>query len=160
MKLQVEENCPLNNFEKCKQFQCAWFVQMKGTNPNDGKEVDEYACAVAWLPMLLVENAMQSRQTGGAIESFRNEMVKSNNVMTKVLAHSGNPKKAINTASSIFEMIHAHQDAIAQKVPEIEDETIRQLSNNKVKVKKKPKKATTKKVKKNGNNRKQHNSSK
>jgi len=28
--------------------------------------------------MLLVENAMQSRQTGGAIESFRNEMVKAN----------------------------------------------------------------------------------
>jgi cyanate permease len=37
---------------------------MKGTNPNDGKEVDEYACAIAWLPMLLVENAMQARQTG------------------------------------------------------------------------------------------------
>jgi hypothetical protein len=51
---------------------------MKGTNPNDGKGVDEYACSMAWLPMLLVENAMQSRQTGGAIESFRNEMVKAN----------------------------------------------------------------------------------
>ena len=51
---------------------------MKGTNPNDGKEIDEYACSMAWLPMLLVENAMQARQTGGAIESFRNEMVKAN----------------------------------------------------------------------------------
>ena len=51
---------------------------MKGTNPNDGKEVDEYACAIAWLPMLLVENAAQSRQAGAAIESFRNEMVKAN----------------------------------------------------------------------------------
>jgi hypothetical protein len=78
MKLEVEDNCPLNNFKKCKQFKCAWFVQMKGTNPNDGKEVDEYACSMAWLPMLLVENAMQARQTGGAIESFRNEMVKAN----------------------------------------------------------------------------------
>lgn len=78
MKLEVQDNCPLNNFKKCKQFKCAWFVHMKGTNPNDGKEVDEYACSMAWLPMLLVENAMQSRQTGGAIESFRNEMVKAN----------------------------------------------------------------------------------
>ena len=78
MQLKVEENCPLNNFKKCKQFKCAWFVQMKGTNPNDGKEVDEYACAVSWLPVLLVENAMQSRQAGSAIESFRNEMVKAN----------------------------------------------------------------------------------
>ena len=78
MQLKVEENCPLNGFKKCKQFKCAWFVQMKGSNPNNGKEVDEYACAVAWLPVLLVENAMQSRQSGAAIESFRNEMVKAN----------------------------------------------------------------------------------
>tara|TARA_X000000950_G_scaffold75717_2_gene94660 strand:- start:5489 stop:5794 length:306 start_codon:yes stop_codon:yes gene_type:complete len=78
VQLKVEENCPLNGFKKCKQFKCAWFVQMKGTSPNDGKEVDEYACAMAWLPLLLVENAMQSRHTGGAIESFRNEMVKAN----------------------------------------------------------------------------------
>ena len=78
MKLEVQDNCPLNGFKKCKQFKCAWFVQMKGSNPNDGKEVDEYACAIAWLPVLLVENAMQSRQAGAAIESFRNEMVKAN----------------------------------------------------------------------------------
>ena len=85
MKLEVQDNCPLNNFKKCKQFKCAWFVQMKGTNPNNGKEVDEYACAVAWLPVLLVENAMQSRQSGAAIESFRNEMVKANDSNRNIL---------------------------------------------------------------------------
>ena len=88
MKLEVQDNCPLNNFKKCKQFKCAWFVQMKGTNPNDGKEVDEYACAMAWLPMLLVENAMQSRQAGAAIESFRNEMVKANESNQNILEMS------------------------------------------------------------------------
>ena len=51
---------------------------MRGTNPNSGKEVDDYACTIAWLPLLLVENAAQARQTGAAIESFRNEMVKAN----------------------------------------------------------------------------------
>jgi len=85
MQLKVEENCPLNGFKKCKQFKCAWFVQMKGQNPNDGKDVDEYACAVAWLPILLVENAMQSRQSGAAIESFRNEMVKANDSNRNIL---------------------------------------------------------------------------
>ena len=85
MQLKVEENCPLHNFKKCKQFKCAWFVQMKGTSPNDGKEVDEYACAIAWLPLLLVENATQARQTGAAIESFRNEMVKSNDSNRNIL---------------------------------------------------------------------------
>ena len=85
MQLKVEDNCPLHNFKKCKQFKCAWFVQMKGTSPNDGKEVDEYACAVAWLPLLLVENATQARQTGAAVESFRNEMVKSNDSNRNIL---------------------------------------------------------------------------
>jgi len=85
MKLEVQDNCPLNGFKKCKQFKCAWFVQMKGTNPNDGKEIDEFACAMAWLPMLLVENAMQSRQSGAAIESFRNEMVKANDSNRNIL---------------------------------------------------------------------------
>jgi len=33
---------------------------------------------MAWLPVLLVENAQQSRSTGAAVESFRNEMVNQN----------------------------------------------------------------------------------
>lgn len=78
MPLEIKDNCPLNNFEPCKKFDCAWFCQMRGTDPNSGKEVDDYACAIAWLPMLLIENASQGRQTGAAVESFRNEMVKAN----------------------------------------------------------------------------------
>jgi hypothetical protein len=88
MKLEVKNNCPLNNFEPCKQLDCAWFVQMRGTDPNTGKEVDDYACAIAWTPMLLVENAAQSRQTGAAVESFRNEMVKGTQESQKLLLAS------------------------------------------------------------------------
>jgi hypothetical protein len=88
MKLEVKNNCPLNNFEPCKQLECAWFVQMRGTDPNTGKEVDDYACAIAWTPMLLVENAAQSRQTGAAVESFRNEMVKGAQESQKLLIAS------------------------------------------------------------------------
>ncbi len=59
-------------------MQCSWFTLVRGTNPNTGKEVDEYACAIAWLPILLIENSQQQRSTGAAVESFRNEMVKAN----------------------------------------------------------------------------------
>lgn len=85
MELKVKDNCPLNGFEPCKQLECGWFVQMRGTDPNTGKEVDEYSCAMAWLPMLLVENAAQSRSTGAAVESFRNEMVKANDASQNLL---------------------------------------------------------------------------
>jgi len=33
---------------------------------------------MAWMPVLLIENAQQSRSTGAAVESFRNEMVEAN----------------------------------------------------------------------------------
>lgn len=85
MKIEIKANCPLNNFEKCKQFDCAWFTQIRGHNPNTGEEVDEYGCAVAWLPMLLIEGSQMSRQTGAAVESFRNEMVKANEASQKIL---------------------------------------------------------------------------
>jgi len=78
MKLEVKQNCPLSGFEPCKQFDCAWFMKITGTDPNTGKDTEEWGCAMAWLPVLLLENAQQSRQTGAAVESFRNEMVKSN----------------------------------------------------------------------------------
>lgn len=58
-------------------MQCNWFIQVRGTDTNTGKEVDEWGCSVAWLPHLLIENANQMRQAGAATESFRNEFVNS-----------------------------------------------------------------------------------
>ena len=86
MKIEVKQNCPLNDFNPCKQFDCAWFMKIAGTNPNDGQATEEWGCAMAWLPVLLIENAQQSRQTGAAVESFRNEMVESNKVSQAIAA--------------------------------------------------------------------------
>jgi hypothetical protein len=57
---------------------CGFYTYLRGTNPNDGKEIDHWACAIEFLPVLLIENSQQSRQTGAAVESFRNEMVRAN----------------------------------------------------------------------------------
>ena len=42
-------------------------------SPQTGQEIDEWGCAVNWIPTLLIENSQQQRQTGAAVESFRNE---------------------------------------------------------------------------------------
>ena len=84
MELKPESYCPLVK-QDCMQLKCAWFTLVRGTNPNTGKEVDEWGCAITWLPMLMIENSQQQRQTGAAVESFRNEMVKANEVGQKVL---------------------------------------------------------------------------
>jgi hypothetical protein len=90
MELKPKNGCPLHSFEPCKQLDCAWFTQVRGTNPNSGKEVDEWSCAIAWMPMLLIENSQQQRQTGAAVESFRNEMVKANEKSAQVLLQAAN----------------------------------------------------------------------
>ena len=77
MQLKNGNFCPLIK-KDCKGLECVWFTQMRGMNPNTGKEVDEWGCAISWLPVLLVENSQQQRQTGAAVESFRNEMVRAN----------------------------------------------------------------------------------
>jgi hypothetical protein len=86
MKLEVKQNCPLNNFEPCKQLECAWFMKVSGANPNTGETVDDYGCAMVWTPIMLMENSQMQRQTGAAVESFRNEMVNSQNTFNNLIA--------------------------------------------------------------------------
>lgn len=97
MKIESKSNCPLDGFNPCKQLECAWFMKIVGKNPNTGAEVDEWGCSMAWLPVLMIENSQMQRQTGAAVESFRNEMVKNNEVGQRVLlAAAGVPQKAQN----------------------------------------------------------------
>ncbi len=84
MEIKPGNYCPLVK-KDCLGLQCAWFTQVRGHNPNTGKEVDEWACAITWLPVLLIENSQQQRSTGAAVESFRNEMVKANERSQQVL---------------------------------------------------------------------------
>lgn len=81
--------CPLLK-KDCIGLKCAWFTQIRGQNPNTGEPVDNWACAVEWLPVLMIENSQQQRQTGAAVESFRNEMVKSNELTQGILYGTAN----------------------------------------------------------------------
>jgi hypothetical protein len=90
MKIEPKTNCPLHNFEPCKQLDCAWFLKIRGTDPNTGEDRDDWGCSIAWLPILLIENAQMNRQTGAAVESFRNEMVRANESSQQLLIVAAN----------------------------------------------------------------------
>jgi hypothetical protein len=83
MQLKNGNFCPLIK-KDCKGIECVWFTQIRGTNPNTGNELDEWGCAIAWMPVLMVDHSQQQRQTGAAIESFRNEMVRSNEESARI----------------------------------------------------------------------------
>ena len=84
MQLQQGHFCPLIG-KDCIQMQCSWFTQVRGKNPQTGQDVDEWACAVTWIPLLQIETTQQTMQAGAAIESFRNETVKSNDLNRQIL---------------------------------------------------------------------------
>lgn len=88
MKIEAKANCPLDGFKPCRQLECAWFLKIRGHNPNTGEDIDDWGCAIPWIPILTIENSQQQRHTGAAIESFRNEMVKANQSSLEVLAAS------------------------------------------------------------------------
>lgn len=92
MKIEPKANCPLNNFEPCKELGCAWFMKVAGKNPQSEEMVEEWGCAIAWLPILMIENSQQQRQTGAAVESFRNEMI---NAQEQVIMLANNNKKLL-----------------------------------------------------------------
>ena len=73
--------CPLIG-EDCRGLECSWYTQIRGQNPQTGEDIDEWGCAVTWLPTLLIENSQMQRQTGAAVESFRNESVNTRNIFS------------------------------------------------------------------------------
>ena len=82
--IPIELTCPLGH--KCEEIKgeklhrCVWFIEMQGTNPMSGEQLDEKGCAMAWMPVLLVENARVARGTVSAVESFRNTMERQGNL--------------------------------------------------------------------------------
>jgi len=77
MQIKPGNYCPLIK-KKCIENKCAWFTQVRGLNPNTGQEIDEWGCAVAWMPIMAIEISQKENQTGAAVESFRNEVVRAN----------------------------------------------------------------------------------
>lgn len=85
--------CPATTFTRtCRELcgDCPKFIHIAGHDPNSGQPVDKFGCVDSFIPMLLIENSQQQRQTGAAVESFRNEMVKANEFNTALIAHSQN----------------------------------------------------------------------
>lgn len=78
--------CPLWRSDVSKVCHtCEWYTQIRGINPNTGGEIDHWGCAIAWQPLLTIENSQQQRQTGAAVENFRNEMVRAQDATTALV---------------------------------------------------------------------------
>jgi len=77
MALEVKLSCPLGSC--CEKVvdnhieRCAWYVKLEGVNPQNGDRIDEWKCAMAWQPILMIEGNGQTRSVAASIQSFRND---------------------------------------------------------------------------------------
>jgi hypothetical protein len=80
--------------KKCRKLVsdgiCDRWMHIIGMNPNTGVQVDQYRCIDDWVPLLLIENSKLQRETGAAVESFRNLIARQNEESYKQITDTGN----------------------------------------------------------------------
>lgn len=59
-------------------IRCPLYTKVEGRDPQNDNPIEHWACALAWLPTLLIENSKEVRQGAAATESFRNVMLELN----------------------------------------------------------------------------------
>lgn len=74
-KLKDGEFCPLIQ-KACVTHKCKWYKKIMGLDPQTGQQIEGYDCAVGLLPILLIENANQTRHVGAEVNEVRKETVK------------------------------------------------------------------------------------
>lgn len=77
--------CPLIKKE-CVESKCRFWIHITGKHPQSGVSLDHFDCAVAWLPVLLVDNARHTVGVQAAVESMRNEVVKRQDQLNTAVA--------------------------------------------------------------------------
>ena len=80
---------------------CRWWQHVAGKDPQSQKEIDQWDCAVAWLPTVGLEGSQQSRQCGASVDKVANEVAA---VKQSISAMSGAIRLA---AASISQAVEA-----------------------------------------------------
>ncbi len=86
----IEGGIPVVVEGKAEMHSCKFWVHIVGKHPQTGADQDLWDCSHSWLPVLLIDNTQRQRETGAAVESFRNEMVEANKNSQLMMLASGN----------------------------------------------------------------------
>lgn len=96
--------CPMMGGEECVQdgsirngelVACRFWVTVMGKDPQTGETINNGDCAMAWMPVLMIENSKVNRETGAAVESMRNESVTTGQQITSALVMAANASKQL-----------------------------------------------------------------
>lgn len=74
---------------------CRFWVVVQGLHPQTGEQLNTGDCAMAWTPVLLIENSKVNRETGAAVESLRNESVTASQQVAGAIVHLAETQKLL-----------------------------------------------------------------
>ena len=92
MAVETKIFCPLG--AECESIKdgvihkCMWHVHLEMTHPQTGEKVDQMSCAIAWTPLLLVENSRQQKSTAAAVETLTSVAIGSVDEQTLIAART------------------------------------------------------------------------
>ena len=92
--------CPLG--AECERIvddhieKCIWHVELAGANPQTGEPLNEKKCAMAWMPLMMVEVAGTNRGQTEALDSMRNEQMKGHGEFMLAITEAKNRKGISN----------------------------------------------------------------
>jgi hypothetical protein len=67
------KTCPFLN-KDCIEDKCMFWTKLIGEDPQTRQPYDQWSCAIAWLPVMLVENSQMTRQGTSTVQEFRSEV--------------------------------------------------------------------------------------
>ena len=96
--MDIIVDCPLGS--QCeyigddkKLHRCAWYTKLVGKNPQSEEQIDEWQCAMSWLPLMLVENAQTNRGQTAAIHQGNKETISRQEELNTILGMALNQSK-------------------------------------------------------------------
>ena len=63
-----------------------WYTKLVGDDPNTGELIEDWSCAISWMPTLQIEMSRTNRGQTEALESFRNETVKGQSTFNELIS--------------------------------------------------------------------------
>ena len=101
MSIKVTTVCPLGcECEKSTSEgieRCAWFVKLRGKDPQSGEPVDDWRCSMAWQPLLMIEGNGLAIQTNASVQSMRNETIDRQELAIKLVGAIANDQRNLTS---------------------------------------------------------------
>jgi hypothetical protein len=89
-----KEVCPLLR-KPCIEADCKFWTHLLGKDPQTGGPIDRFDCAVAYLPILLVEASRNIIGVQAATESARNEIIDRQDILNRAVALAQTGRQAV-----------------------------------------------------------------